>query len=148
MNSGLVRVGDLLPDPIFADPMRPNEDGHATPIGADPEYGYDPSRPGVPPLYSVMKRCVTCATVYIGLSFMPQYDDDEVQNGYCAPCLDARDHLRAEQEREETLRSQRGQRHDREQRAEEWALERQARREAAQRLGNGEPRPRPSGFTR
>lgn len=148
------RVGAILPARHWPEPSRPNAQMGATPLRA--VLGDEPQPMGEErgqdyPLYRVLKRCRSCSATWIGYSFQPQYDDEsELQYGYCEQCIGRRDAelQRAEDVEIRTARERREMelRH----RAEDWAIERQARKEAAQRLAAQVTagRERPRGFTR
>ena len=72
------RVGDLIGRPVAVDPTRPNAIGRATPVRDDPQDF---------PRYRVFKACRNCHRNYEGWSFLPQYDDDEAQAGWCDACV-------------------------------------------------------------
>lgn len=154
MSPAWVHVPDILPLRQWPDASRPNAQMGATPLRA--ALGDEPQPMGDErgqdyPLYRVLKKCRDCATTWIGHSFRPQYDDEtEPQYGYCEGCIDRRE---AEFERadEVEIRMARERREvELRRRAEDWAVERQARKEAAQRLAAqvAGGRERPTGFTR
>ena len=59
------------------DATRPNLDEGATPERLEPaDY----------PLYRTRKTCRLCKRDYVGLSLMPQYDDDPRFFGWCGRC--------------------------------------------------------------
>ena len=73
------KVGELLGFPTAVDTSRPNIRGRATSV--------DGSVPGFP-IYRAFKVCRNCHRSYEGQSFVPQYDDDEAQGGWCGSCIE------------------------------------------------------------
>jgi len=73
-------VGEILGKPVAVDPERPNTLGGATPV--------DRMDPKDFPLYRAQKDCRFCGRSYLGLSLLPQYDDDTApQYGWCGCAL-------------------------------------------------------------
>jgi hypothetical protein len=72
------REGDLLGPYMAVDPNRPNLRGRATPQREEPSDR---------PIYRTYKVCRSCHANYVGASWVPQYDNDEPQGGYCERCI-------------------------------------------------------------
>ena len=138
--TSFVRVGDVLPKPVVADPARPNEGGYATPVEVVGGY----------PLYRVVKRCVRegHGATFMGTSFYPQYDDDPPQSGWCEACIKASEREREDADRALYEDQRRHAQQDRDRRAEEKVLEKLALQAAMRRLMGGDGGERPRGFTR
>ena len=77
---GCIKVVDILGKPTPVDASRPNTMERATPrfpglngVSAEADY----------PLYWTYKTCKLCGKHFDGWSLMPQYDDGEMQYGWC-----------------------------------------------------------------